>query len=74
MTKLQYLLIWVSIGYVVSAYMIHYYFVIWNRIIKKRHVLLALIGPWVWPLQIIKHIMDQFTIISGTIKRTKYRP
>lgn len=47
-------------GVVVSIYHIWYYrYSKDNQQPKKSDSLLAIIGPWIWPLQIIKHIIDR---------------
>jgi hypothetical protein len=58
---MKYVIAYYLIGFVVSAYHIWYY-----RFSSKTKGLPqvsdavgALIGPWVWPLQIIKHIKDR---------------
>lgn len=45
-------------GVIVSIYMIWFYIIKLKRPVHPRHVLLAVIGPLVWPAQIIKHIFD----------------
>jgi hypothetical protein len=46
------------IGVVVSIYMVWFYMVKLKRPLHTRHPFLAIIGPFIWPLQISKHIYD----------------
>lgn len=57
MTLTQLIVFWYLVGVIVSLYFIHYY-----RLSdktksdpSKNDALLALIGPWIWPLQVILH-------------------
>ena len=52
-------------GVLVSVYMIWFYLIKLKRPVSPRHVLLAIAGPLVWPLQIVKHIYD---LVKGTAK------
>ena len=52
-------------GVIVSVYMIWFYLIKLKRPLVVRHVLLAIVGPLVWPLQIAKHIYD---LIIGSVK------
>ncbi len=60
------LIIYLVIGVIVSFYMINFYMNKLGREIKMRHLYLAVAGPFVWPLQIIKHLID-----SPGIKKEK---
>jgi hypothetical protein len=53
-----YIVIYYLIGVIVSLYNIHYYRMSpkTNKPPKPSDGLGGLIGPWVWPLQIIKHM------------------
>jgi hypothetical protein len=51
--------IYLLIGVLVSVYMIHYYKIKKNKPVTTADALLAVIGPFVWPLQIVKHIFDR---------------
>jgi hypothetical protein len=57
--------IYYLIGVVVSVYMIWFYLIKLKRPLMIRHVLLAIMGPLVWPFQITKHIYD---LDKGTAK------
>jgi hypothetical protein len=57
--------IYYLIGVVVSVYMIWFYLIKLKRPLMIRHVLLAIMGPLVWPFQIAKHIYD---LAKGTAK------
>ena len=57
--------IYYLIGVLVSVYMIWFYLIKLKRPLMVRHVLLAIMGPLVWPLQIAKHIYD---LVKGTAK------
>jgi hypothetical protein len=57
--------IYYLIGVIVSVYMIWFYLIKLKRTVSPRHVLLAIAGPLVWPLQIVKHIFD---LVSGSTK------
>jgi hypothetical protein len=50
--------IYYLIGVFVSCYMIWFYLVKLKRQVKPLYVMLAIVGPLIWPLQIIKHIYD----------------
>lgn len=52
-------------GVIVSVYMIWFYLIKLKRPLSPRHVLLAVVGPLVWPAQILKHIYD---LVKGTAK------
>ena len=52
-------------GVLVSVYMIWFYLIRLKRDILVRHALLAVVGPLVWPAQILKHIYD---LDKGTAK------
>ncbi len=52
--------IYYLIGVVVSLYMIYFYLIKLKREPKSSHIFLAMIGPLVWPLQIIKHVYDLY--------------
>ena len=54
-----YLLIYLAIGIYVSFYMINFYKKNLSDKISTTHLKLAVIGPFIWPLQIIKHILDR---------------
>lgn len=45
-------------GLVVSFYMTWFYLIKLKRTVYPRHAFLAIIGPLVWPFQIIKHLID----------------
>jgi hypothetical protein len=53
------------IGVIISVYMIWFYLIKLRRSLSPRHVVLAILGPLVWPLQIIKHIYD---VATGSVK------
>ena len=53
------------IGVIVSVYMIWFYVIKLIRPLSPRHVFLAIVGPLVWPLQIIKHIYD---VATGSVE------
>jgi len=55
-----YIFSYLTIGIAVSFYMIHYYMEKLRRPIYVYHLLLATVGSFVWPLQIIKHIVDRW--------------
>ena len=57
--------IYYLIGVLVSVYMIWFYLIKLKRPLSPRHVLLAVVGPLVWPLQIVKHIFD---LVTGSAK------
>lgn len=57
--------IYCLIGVIVSAYMIWFYLIKLKRPISSRHTFLAIVGPLVWPLQIVKHIFD---VVTGSAK------
>lgn len=49
------------IGFIVTAYFIRYYrFSSTKTAMKERDAIGGLIGPWLWPIQIIIHIRDKF--------------
>jgi len=50
--------IYYLIGVLVSCYMIWFYLIKLQRQVKPSYVILAIVGPLIWPLQIIKHIYD----------------
>ena len=50
--------IYYLIGVFVSCYMIWFYLIKLKRQVKPSHAMLAIVGPLIWPLQIIKHIYD----------------
>jgi hypothetical protein len=52
-------------GVIVSIYMIWFYLIKLKRPVGPRHVLLAIAGPLVWQLQIVKHIFD---LVTGSAK------
>lgn len=52
-------------GIIVSIYMIWFYLIKLKRPLSPLYFLLAIIGPLVWPLQIVKHIYD---LVRGTTK------
>jgi hypothetical protein len=52
-------------GVLVSVYMIWFYLIKLKKPVFPRHVLLAIAGPLVWPLQIVKHIFD---LVTGSAK------
>lgn len=52
-------------GVIVSVYMIWFYLIKLKRPLSPRHVLLAVVGPLVWPAQIVKHIFD---LVTGSAK------
>jgi hypothetical protein len=51
--------IYLLIGVFVSVYMIHYYKIKLKKPVTTSDALLAIIGPLIWPLQIVKHIFDR---------------
>jgi hypothetical protein len=53
---LGYIVLYYFIGVIVSCYFIYYYRILGRSNPKKTDALGGLIGPWVWPLQIIKHL------------------
>jgi hypothetical protein len=57
--------IYYLIGVLVSVYMIWFYLIKLKRPLSPRHFLLAVVGPLVWPLQIVKHIFD---LVKGNAK------
>lgn len=57
--------IYYLIGVLVSVYMIWFYLIKLKRPLSPRHALLAVVGPLVWPTQIVKHIYD---LVTGTAK------
>jgi hypothetical protein len=57
--------IYYIIGVLVSVYMIWFYLIKLKRPISPRHAILAIAGPLVWPLQIVKHIFD---VVTGSAK------
>ena len=63
-----YLIIYFIIGIVTSFYMIDFYVNLLKRPIKKQFVYLAVIGPFIWPLQIIKHIYDIVKLLRNDKK------
>jgi hypothetical protein len=52
-------------GVIVSVYMIWFYLIKLKRPVYPRHAFLAIVGPLVWPLQIVKHIFD---LVTGSAK------
>jgi hypothetical protein len=50
------MLIYLSIGYIVSLYFIFYYRLSGKTPPKATDSLMGLIGPFIWPLQIIWYI------------------
>jgi hypothetical protein len=52
-------------GVIVSLYMIWFYLIKLKRPVYPRHAILAIVGPLVWPAQILKHIYD---LVKGTAK------
>jgi len=50
--------IYLMIGYLVTFYMINFYRGHELSETKTKDLYLAAIGPFIWPLQIIKHIID----------------
>jgi hypothetical protein len=52
-------------GVIVSFYMIWFYLIRLKKDILVGHALLAVVGPLVWPAQIVKHIYD---LAKGTAK------
>lgn len=56
--------IYLLIGVFVSVYMIHYYKIKQKKTVTTSDALLAVIGPFVWPLQIAKHIFDRLKFES----------
>jgi hypothetical protein len=57
--------IYYLIGVIVSVYMIWFYLIKLKRHVYPRHAFLAIVGPLVWPLQIVKHIFD---LVVGSAK------
>ena len=57
--------IYYLIGVIVSVYMIWFYLIKLKRKPAPRHAFLAIIGPLVWPAQIVKHIYD---LVVGSAK------
>ncbi len=53
--------IYYILGIIISLYMIWFYMIKNHSAVGVRHLFLAIIGPLVWPLQIIKHLYDLFT-------------
>ena len=51
--------IYLLIGVFVSVYMIYYYKIKQKKPVTTSDALLAVIGPFIWPLQIVKHIYDR---------------
>jgi hypothetical protein len=51
--------IYLLIGVFVSVYMIHYYKIKLKKPVTTSDILLSVIGPLIWPLQIVKHIFDR---------------
>ncbi len=49
-------IIYIFIGYLVSLYFIWHYRLSKNSTPKKLDSILALIGPFIWPIQIVWHI------------------
>jgi len=53
-------MIYYIIGVIVSLYHIWFYrFSRWKSPAKPFDAIGAIIGPWVWPVQIIVHFMDR---------------
>lgn len=52
-------------GVIVSIYMIWFYLIKLKGPLSPLYFLLAIIGPLVWPLQIVKHIFD---LVTGSAK------
>lgn len=57
--------IYYLIGVIVSVYMIWFYLIKLKRPVYPRHAILAIVGPLVWPAQIVKHIYD---LVVGSAK------
>lgn len=57
--------IYYLIGVLVSVYMIWFYLIKLRRPVSPIHAFLAIAGPIVWPLQIVKHIYD---VVTGSAK------
>lgn len=55
---MMYLLIYLAIGIAVSLHMINFYKKDPNKQISKKDLKLAVIGPFIWPVQIVKYILD----------------
>jgi len=53
------------VGVIVSVYMIWFYLIKLKRPFGQKHAFLAIVGPLVWPLQIVKHIYD---VATGSAK------
>ena len=51
--------IYLLIGVFVSVYMVYYYKIKLKKPVTPSDSLLAIIGPLIWPLQIVKHIFDR---------------
>lgn len=62
--QMSILITYYIIGFVVTSYFIKYYRFSKNhpRPVKKYDSIGGLLGPWIWPLQIIIHIKDEFKI------------
>lgn len=62
MTYIGYITLYYLIGLIVSFYMIWFYR--FSIKTKRRPKVMdsfgGLIGPWIWPLQIIKHVIDNY--------------
>lgn len=59
---IAYIFSYLTVGIAVSFYMIDFYMGKLGRPIHIHHLFLATIGPLVWPLQIIKHLVDRRTL------------
>ena len=57
--------IYYLIGVIVSVYMIWFYLIKLKGPLSPLYFLLGIIGPLVWPLQIVKHIFD---LVTGSAK------
>ena len=53
-----YFIIYLILGIFTSFYMINFYKNKLNDPISIKHLKLAVVGPFIWPLQIIKHVLD----------------
>ena len=59
---MKYFIIYMTIGYVVSFYFINLFRLSGMTKPKKNDALLGMIGPFIWPLQIIHYFIFNKTI------------
>lgn len=50
---------------IVTLYMVYYYRIRLNKPTTTGDALLAVIGPLIWPLQIIKHLIDIYKVLKN---------